>query len=396
MLKYHLALASTPKVGYSFYRFIVEELAYRQLTIASLFTDKNLIIELCKNSKSDFNDIKNANLEQLQDIESDLKNVNWDHFDATIQWQESAENHIIVYDDPDYPNLLKTIYAPPPVLYAKGNIDLLKTIQFAIVGSRNPTKSGEQTAYDFAAYLSCAGMVITSGMALGIDAACHQACIDNHQPTIAVTGTGLDRIYPAKHKELAYQIADCGLLISEFALGTGPNKSNFPRRNQLISGLSVGTLVVEAALKSGSLITAKSALEQGREVFAIPGSIHNPLARGCHQLIKQGAKLVENAQDIIEEISPLLISAASLNLHQRNETKENSDAVKPEPNSLSNENLPCSDNQLAIFEFIDYEPISIDELCERCQLEINQVNAQLSILELEGKIKLYPDGRISL
>ena len=396
MLKYHLALASAPKVGYAFFRFIFNELAYRHLTIEKLFSENKLLQSLCENPQTDFEDFKFPNIEQLQNIESYLKNIQWQEFEQIFQWQQSPENHILCLADEDYPNLLKTIYAPPPILYAKGNIDLLKTIQFAIVGSRNPTKSGEQTAYDFASYLSRAGMVITSGMALGIDAVSHQACLDNQQPTIAVTGTGLDRIYPAKHKELAYQIAENGLLISEFSLGTGPNKSNFPRRNQLISGLSIGTLVVEAALKSGSLITAQSALEQGREVFAIPGSIHNPLSRGCHQLIKQGAKLVESAQDIIEEISPLLISAASLNLNQTQE-KPNSNINQVDTNDRqSTSNSQSTEQQTELLQWIDYAPISIDELCERSQLEINQINAQLSLLELEGKIKLYPDGRISL
>lgn len=399
MLKYHLAFSGAPRVGYTFYHFIINELSLKKLTLENLFCDIRLLSQICNKPQTMPESLKVPGPKHIQQIETYLSNFNWDDLEATFKWLDSAENQIITIDDSKYPNLLKSIYAPPPILYAKGNVDLLSSVQFAIVGSRNPTKSGEQTAYDFASYLSQAGMVITSGMALGVDAASHQACIDHQQATIAVIGTGIDRIYPARHKELAHQIANTGLIISEFPLGTAPNKSNFPRRNQLISGLSVGTLVVEAALKSGSLITAQSALEQGREVFAIPGSIHNPLARGCHHLIKQGAKLVESAQDIVEEISPLLISAASLNLNPQDgiesqlQNNNNNNNSKNKNKETSNESVQ---EKQGILAFIDYEPISLDELSERSQLDISEVNVQISLLELEGKINHYPDGRVSL
>ena len=217
-----------------------------------------------------------------------------------LEWHEQPNNHIITCHDPAYPVLLSQLPDPPPLLYVHGSVDLLSEPQLAMVGSRNPSRSGQQTAVDFARHLASAGLVITSGLALGIDAACHQGALDVNAPTIAVMGTGLDRVYPARHRDLALRIAEQGSLISEFPIGTSPQPGNFPQRNRIISGLCLGTLVVEAAIRSGSLISARYALEQGREVFAIPGSIHNPLARGCHYLIRQGAKLVETAEDVID------------------------------------------------------------------------------------------------
>ena len=215
------------------------------------------------------------------------------------EWLAQVEHHIVILDDEDYPPLLKQIPDPPPVLFLVGNKGLLQSTQLAIVGSRNPTPSGAHTARDFAASLADVGLVITSGMALGIDAAAHEGALAVDGYTIAIAGTGIDRVYPRQHHSLAHRIAEQGLLLSEFPLGTAPCREHFPRRNRIISGLCVGTLVVEAGLRSGSLITARLAGEQGREVFAIPGSIHSPTSRGCHQLIRQGAKLVEAAQDIL-------------------------------------------------------------------------------------------------
>ena len=222
-----------------------------------------------------------------------------------LEWREQPNNHIITCHDPAYPVLLSQLPDPPPLLYVHGSVELLSVPQLAMVGSRNPSRSGQQTAIDFARHLASAGLVITSGLALGIDAASHQGALDVNAPTIAVMGTGLDRVYPARHRELALRIAEQGSLISEFPIGTSPQPGNFPQRNRIISGLALGTLVVEAAIRSGSLISARYALEQGREVFAIPGSIHNPLARGCHHLIRQGAKLVETAEDVIDELGSL-------------------------------------------------------------------------------------------
>jgi DNA processing protein len=234
----------------------------------------------------------------------------------TLNWLAKANNHIVTLADPDYPKALLEIADPPPLLYAKGNIALLNKLSIAIVGSRNASVQGEKNAEAFAQGLAEHGLCIVSGLALGIDGAAHRGALKAKGDTIAVVGTGLDMVYPAQHRDLAHQIASSGLIISEFPLGTLSKPQNFPRRNRLISGLSLGCLVVEANLKSGSQITARLSAEQGREVFAIPGSIHSPLAKGCHQLIKQGAKLVDSLQDIVEELN--LSKAVSATVAEEN------------------------------------------------------------------------------
>ncbi len=227
--------------------------------------------------------------------------------DTDIRWlQDHEDANILTLDDPAYPWRLKLIADPPPLLFSRGKVELLTEPQLAIVGSRSPSHEGLDNAKNFASYLTGQGIVITSGLAQGIDGAAHEGALAQKNgdlgETIAVMGTGPDRIYPAKHRDLAYRIAERGCIITEFPVGTPVKPQSFPRRNRVISGLSLGTLVIEAGLKSGSLITARTALEQNREVFAIPGSIHNPLARGCNHLIRNGAKLVETAQDIFEEL----------------------------------------------------------------------------------------------
>ena len=232
-----------------------------------------------------------------------IQRIDWSAVDRELQWAEISENHVVTVLDADYPKQLCEIKSPPLVLFVQGDINLLSQPQLAMVGSRNATPIGVETAEQFARYLTQCGLTITSGLALGIDAASHCGAIRSGK-TIAVLGTGLDFIYPKRNQQLAIEIVKSGgAVISEFPLGTPPERKNFPRRNRIISGLSLGVLVVEATLYSGSLITARLAGEQGREIFAIPGSIHNPVARGCHQLIRCGAKLVETAQDIIEELA---------------------------------------------------------------------------------------------
>jgi len=223
-----------------------------------------------------------------------------------MHWGEQAGQNWLAFGDDAYPNLLQSIDDAPLLLATRGRFELLQDPQIAIVGSRHASKQGSIIAQDFAQHLSNQGLTITSGLALGIDTAAHQGGLKGIGKTIAVVATGLDRIYPAANQTLGRQIAEEGVMVSEFPLGTKPLSYHFPKRNRIISGLSVGTLVIEAALKSGSLITAKTALNQGREVFAVPGSINNPQAKGCHQLIKQGAKLVESGQDILEELSAQL------------------------------------------------------------------------------------------
>ncbi len=220
-----------------------------------------------------------------------------------LAWLAQDQAHLITMDDAGYPGLLREIPDPPPLLYVRGDPRVLVQPQIAITGSRNPTTDGRHNAGEFAAALSRAGLVVTAGLALGIDASAHQAALLAGGSTIAVLGTGVDRVYPSRHRDLAHEIAHRGAIVSELPLGSAPRREHFPRRNRIISGMSLGVLVVEAGMRSGSLITARLAAEQGREVFAIPGSIHSPLARGCHALIRQGAKLVENTSDILEEIA---------------------------------------------------------------------------------------------
>lgn len=298
--------------------------------------------------------------------------------DRTLTWAAQPDNHVLTLADDDYPQSLLTIADPPPVLYAKGKLSLLTRPAIAIVGSRNATKQGLENAERFAQALSAAGLTVISGMALGIDASAHQGALlqavaaRGSGSTVAVTGTGLDLVYPARHRDLAHKIAGAGCLLSEYPLGTPAIASNFPRRNRIISGLSLGVLVVEAATQSGSLITARSALEQGREVFAIPGSIHSPLSKGCHLLIRQGAKLVESAQDILEE---LRWDSGSL------------PALAPVPAAQS---ASLSD---ALLQAAGYDPVSVDQLVQRSKLSAAEVQGGLLTLELDGKIELLPGGQ---
>ena len=229
-----------------------------------------------------------------------------DTLKRSLEWIGHEQNHFLALDDEAYPALLKAIPDPPMLLFIRGNKDCLGLPQLAMVGSRNPTPAGLDTARMFARHLSVSGLAITSGLALGIDSASHRGALDAGGVTIAVCGCGLDRVYPAGQESLAESICQSGALVSEFPPGTPPSRKNFPQRNRIVSGLSVGTLVVEAARASGSLITARHAAEQGREVFAVPGSIHSPQSRGCHQLIRQGAKLVESAADIFEELGAMV------------------------------------------------------------------------------------------
>lgn len=283
--------------------------------------------------------------------------------------------------DPAYPSLLKQISDPPIALFLRGNASLLGNPQLAIVGSRNPSTEGRRNAEEFAAYLARCGLTITSGMALGIDAAGHRGALKAGGTTIAILGTGLDKVYPPSHRELCEEIAVKGLVVSEFPPGTPPLPHNFPRRNRLISGLSVGVLVVEAAQSSGSLITARLASEQGREVFAIPGSIHNPLARGCHRLIREGAKLVESAGDILEELAPLL-KLEPMRVLEQNQTRTTATAAEdPEYRLLLNS--------------MDYAPTSVDALVERTGLTPDVVSSMLLMLELQGQVEAAPGGHYS-
>lgn len=297
---------------------------------------------------------------------------------ADMVWLEQPGHTLLPCTNSHYPRALRDTPGAPPWLFAVGDTDLLGLTGFAIVGSRNPTSGGAEHARDFAATLAHSGLVIVSGLASGIDAAAHQGALDAQGMTIAVCGTGLDRVYPASNKALAGNIAASGLLVSEFALGTPATPGNFPRRNRIISGLSVGTLVVEAARQSGSLITARLAMEAGREVFAIPGSIHNPLARGCHSLIRDGAKLVESADDILQEIGPQLPSEASSG-------SPDEDVTTPAAPALD-------DDYQALLQVIDFGPTRVDTLIQRSGLTADAVSSMLLILELQGLVKATAGG----
>ncbi len=286
-----------------------------------------------------------------------------------LAWAEQPGNHVVTLADDDYPHALLEIGDPPVVLFAKGRRELIAAPSIAIVGSRNATPQGLATAKAFARALSDAGLVITSGLALGIDAAAHEGGLEGSSSTIAVTGTGLDIVYPARNRALAHRIAERGVMMSEFALGTGAIAHNFPRRNRLISGLARGVLVVEAAVKSGSLTTARFAAEQGREVFAIPGSIHSPVSRGCHALIKQGAKLVESAQDVLEE---LRIAHA-----------------RPEPEAERDPEATLD----PLLTHLGHDPCDLDTLAARSGLGVDVLIARLLELELEGQVASLPGGR---
>ena len=299
-----------------------------------------------------------------------------DKLAAALNWLKDPANSVITLADPDYPGLLLNIPDPPPLLYLKGRRELLGSPALAIVGSRNATPQGLANAEAFAEAASSAGLCVISGMALGVDAAAHRGGLRGAAASIAVVGTGLDIVYPARNRELAHELARKGALISEFPLGTPALGSNFPRRNRIISGISRGCLVVEAALQSGSLITARQALEQGRDVFAIPGSIHSPLSKGCHALIKQGAKLVESAQDILEELG-----------------------YPPTPNAAARATYDAGGVDEAgaedslLLRHLGHDATDIDTLCVRCGLTAEAVSAMLLMLELDGVVASLPGGR---
>lgn len=292
--------------------------------------------------------------------------------DAALAWVAQAGNHILTLADAAYPQALLTAADPPVLVYAKGDIALLNRPAFAIVGSRNATKQGEANATAFAQALAAAGLTIVSGLAAGIDAAAHRGALPEAASTIAVVGTGCDRIYPARNEALAREIAEKGVIVSEFPVGTPPLAANFPRRNRIIAGLARGCLVVEAARQSGSLITARLSAEAGREVFAIPGSIHSPQSRGCHALIKQGAKLVESAQDILEELrwERIVNPAAIANM-------------APVPEAETDPVLVA----------LGGDPCDLDTLVGRTGLAVDALLARLLPLELDGRISQLPGGR---
>ncbi len=310
-----------------------------------------------------------------------VRSVSEAALERSMGWLEDPNCHLVPFGSRYYPERLAALPDAPVALFVLGDPGLLGAPQIAIVGSRNPTRGGIQTAQEFARHFSANGITVTSGLALGIDSAAHRGALQGSGGTIAVTGTGLDRVYPAANRELAGAIAKRGALVSEFPPGTAAKAGHFPRRNRIISGLSLGVLVVEAALKSGSLITARQAGEQGREVFAIPGSIHNPLARGCHRLIRQGAKLVEQADDVLEELAPQLrpwLEKSSPEKQQEPEPEPQTDASDPDYQNL--------------LDAMGFDPVSTDTLVARTGLPAEVVSSMLLLLEMEDVVTLAPGG----
>ena len=303
-----------------------------------------------------------------------INNFALSQIDEDLEWQAAApDNHLLTWESPYYPKLLQEIADPPMVLYAQGQLSALESPTLAIIGSRNPSITGNQNSRLFAKELSSYGITIVSGLALGIDAHAHQGCLEAQGKTIAVLGTGIDHIYPRRHVKLAQQIQEKGLLVSEFPLKSPPIARHFPRRNRIISGLSLCILVVEAAIKSGSLITARMAAEQNRDVLAIPGSIHNPLSRGCHCLLQEGAKLVTCVDDVLEELK--------MEKTQKSPQKEQ-------------HSLAIKDKNLV--KCIGFETTSIDQIIMRSGYTVEKATSTLAELELQGAIVAVPGGYVKV
>lgn len=298
-----------------------------------------------------------------------LQHFDFREVDADVVWLKQTDTHVLTWESPDYPALLTEIYDPPPVLYAQGDISCLQQLSLAVVGTRHPSPTGQETAWRFASELAQVPLTIVSGLALGIDAQAHRGCLHAGGKTVAVLGTGIDMIYPRQHQRLAANIVDQGVLLSEFPLKNPPNNRHFPQRNRIISGLAKATLVVEAALRSGSLITARLAMEQNRDVFAIPGSIHLPQARGCHHLLQQGATLVTSPQDVKE--------AMGLSVQH---------FLKSIPIPLK-----VCDNQ-KVLSYFGFEATTIDQIADRSGLLLDDILCAVADLELQGCIRIVPGG----
>ncbi|NCF61303.1 MAG: DNA-protecting protein DprA [Gammaproteobacteria bacterium] len=311
-----------------------------------------------------------------------------------LKWLSEPTHDLLTWENEQFPALLRNIPSPPAALFVDGDPDILWHPQVAVIGSRNPTAGGKDNARDFSGELTRRGMTVTSGLAAGIDSISHAAALDTGGTTVAVMGTGLDRIYPASSRNLAERIRAKGVLVSEFALGTGAKRSNFPARNRIISGLSLGVLVIEAGLRSGTLITARLAGNQGRDVFALPGSIHNPMAKGCHRLIRDGARLIESVEEIMQELAPMAGQLAA-------ELQKQIDFGEESPMSLPLENKP-EDPQVeqdpdyqVLWSCLGFDPKPIDTIIEQSGLTASAVSAMLLLLELRGKVEVHSGGAYS-
>ncbi|MCG8312820.1 MAG: DNA-processing protein DprA [Pseudomonadales bacterium] len=309
-----------------------------------------------------------------------------------LAWLEQQNCHLVTWSDPHYPALLKEITAAPPLLFVRGDPGLLNWPQIAIVGSRHASRQGLQNGREFAKFFVQQGFAVTSGLALGIDGAAHAGAIDGAGPTIGVTAHGLDKIFPKRNRPLSEAMLEKGAWVSEFPIGVTPKPAYFPRRNRIISGLSLGVLVVEAAIKSGSLITARLAIQQHREVFAIPGSIHNPLAKGCHSLIRDGAKLVEAAEDVTQELLPLLgYQQRQLRLVLNEEPIKPQETL-PSLQPLASPRYDKKSMEFQVLSVLDQDPMLVDEIVVRTGINVADVNATLVMLEIEGAISNQQGG----
>ena len=310
-----------------------------------------------------------------------LPTVDQTQLAADLEWLRAPQHHLVAFDEADFPALLAQSPQPPAALFVAGDANLLWQPQIAIVGSRNPSAGGRDNAADFARELARGGLTVTSGLADGVDAAAHRAALDAGMPTIAVLGTGADRVYPARNRALARDIEAHGALVSEYPLGTAAHKDHFPRRNRIIAGLALGTLVVEASLQSGSLITARLAADTGREVFALPGSIHNPMARGCHRLIRDGALLIETAQEIVEALAA---QAAQLGAALRERLRDDARAGTDEPAAATR--FDADPDYEKLWRALDHDPAPLDELAHRSGLTVAALSSMLLLMELEGHV----------
>ncbi len=335
-----------------------------------------------------------------------LRSPDADLLEMDEAWLRPPGHHLLTWGSEDYPELLAGISSPPAALFVAGDPAVLWQPQIAVVGSRNPTSGGLDNARDFASEISRRGFVVTSGLASGIDSACHDAAMQQGGNTVAVTGTGLDTVYPASSRKRAGLVFRQGALVSEFPPGTGARAAHFPSRNRIISGLSLGVLVIEAGLNSGSLITARLGSEQGREVFALPGSIHNPMAKGCHRLIRDGARLVETVDEIVEGITPM-----AGDLAQRLVARLSDGATEPVDNSPPNPKMASSHRAMdappaliiqrfdpeyqRLWDELGFDPRPVDRLIEQSGLTAREVSAMLLMLELKGMVEAHPGGAFS-
>ncbi len=323
-----------------------------------------------------------------------LKNPDADLLALDQKWLSASSHHLLTWGDDRFPPLLRDVPSPPAALYVDGDPDILWQPQVAVIGSRNPTAGGKDNGRDFAGQLARQGMTITSGLASGIDSVAHAAALDAGGTTVAVMGTGLDRIYPASSKGLAERIREEGVLVSEFPPGTGAKRSHFPSRNRIISGLSLGVLVIEAGLRSGTLITARMAGNQGRDVFALPGSIHNPLAKGCHRLIRDGAKLVETVAEILQELAPMAGQLAQ-QLQKEIGADDGTVVAGALENAAEEPQFEEDPEYRVLWKCLGYDPKPIDSIIEQSGLTARSVSAMLLLLELRGKVEAHPGGAYS-